>query len=476
VRTVIYTRQSLDNEKQKNSTDMQKNECMRFAKKNGYLVHEHFNEGEKSARITNIDGRPELSRLLHAAEAGSISNLIVYKRDRLARNVEQYLKILKKLQKSGVNIHFVAGNEPPVLKGPIGEFLEMILAGLAQQEGENIHRRQMESRIYNARNGFRSGGPPPFGYKIEMRKLVPNEHEEVVLAVYELFNKCWDPHKSLLEIVKDMRKKCNPLHRGYLDTDLIKKVIPRSLHRGEIVQHINGIPYPFTDDDARIVDDTLWTECNEKLRVTSPETFEEKEKNDPYYALLVGRVVCGNCDASKDMVSPILFIKKKRYYVCPDCKNRLPIKEFDSFVLEKMLTHLKDMASEKRDMLQDLLKDKFLKPQMENKSKIEKKLLQLESKIKKKMDDITSGILPHSEIYTFVKDYKHESRRLASVGEQIHLMEGAIQTFDPNCVLRELKPEKLSQSEKAKLLATLKNVIHGDSEFIFNYKVNEGTR
>jgi site-specific DNA recombinase len=476
VRTVIYTRQSLDNEKQKNSTDMQKNECMRFAKNNGYLVHEHFNEGEKSARITNIDGRPELSRLLHAAESGSISNLIVYKRDRLARNVEQYLKILKKLQKSEVDVHFVAGNEPPVLKGPIGEFLEMILAGLAQQEGENIHRRQMESRIYNARNGLRSGGPPPFGYKIELRKLVPNEHEEVIHAVYDLFKKCWEPHKSLLEIVKDMRRECNPTHRSYLDTDLVKKVIPRSLHKGEIIQHINGVPYPFFDKDARIVGDTLWEECDQKLRVTSPDIYEEKEKIDPYQALLVGRVVCGSCESCKEKESPILFIKKKRYYVCPECESRLPIKEFDSFVLEKMLTHLRDMASEKKDKLQDLLKDKFLKPQIENKSKVEKKLLQLETKIKKKMEDIVSGILPQSEIDTLVKKYKDESRILASVSAQIHLIEGAILTFDPKSVLNELKPEDLLQSEKVKLLATLKDVIHGDSEFVFNYKINEGTR
>jgi site-specific DNA recombinase len=150
-KNVIYMRQSLGLDKQKHSLDMQRTTCLEFATEVSTVIDEIYNEGICSAAKTSIEERPVLNKLLKDAEKGMIDKLFIFKRDRLARNIQQYLSIIKQLQKSKVEVFFTADQEPGIFKGPTGEFIEAILAGLAEQEARNIKKRLILSRKQLAR-------------------------------------------------------------------------------------------------------------------------------------------------------------------------------------------------------------------------------------------------------------------------------------------------------------------------------------
>jgi site-specific DNA recombinase len=447
-KTVIYSRQSLDDLKQKNSTDMQKNVCLILAQKKGWLVHEFINEGEKSARITQIKDRPGLMELLHGAETGSISRVITYKRDRLARNVEQYMEILTRLQRAGVEIHFAADNEPPILHGPIGEFLEIILAGLAQQEGENIHRRQMEARENNARKGLNSGGKSPWGYEIKGKKKIPkNGYKDIIEQIYIQFDTFWKWNKSLDTIVQEMKKNSAILSKEKITPTFVKKIIPRTIHKGVIIQNVNGHPYPFYHKDAEIVDEHLWEKVNHKLCQICPELSEHAEKKEHYTALLVNKIHCKECNH--------FFEKKKVYYTCPICNKQFPIKKFDEHVIEKVLVDLKGMASEKEKLLIELLERKFLSSHQHEKMMIKKRICILEDKIAQAVK-IGIGKEKNEDIKHLVKEYKDKNRIYSEVDSRIHHIRQAILEFGPKIRIKEMTAHMLSIEEKISLLAVLK--------------------
>jgi site-specific DNA recombinase len=471
-KTVIYTRQSLGKDKQKNSTDVQEKICLKLAQKKGLLVHEYYNEGEQSARITGIRDRPEMVRLLHAADKGEVSRLIVYKRDRLARNVEQYMEILNTLQRAGVEILFAADNEPPLLSGPIGEFVEMILAGLAQQEGENIHLRQMEARRHNAEKGKRSAGSAPFGYVIDEGKLKRIEkNKSIIKNVYDLFNECWSEKLSLREIVKIMKYRAKEEEKPNISSQFVKEIIPRTIHKGWQTQNESGKPISVEVEGTWIVSESVWQEANKKLEFTCPDVYEKKENKKPYQALLLDKIICVACsDSSKKKV---YLVKKKVNYVCENCSRQRNTKDFDQHILESVLNKLIETASSNEERIKDFLTNHFLFYPRKETKKLRDRLLKLEEEIKENMEIMLSGSDCEKKIHELTCEYQETYKRLIVIEDHMFQIEQAILLHQPDRYVSELKVERLTHDQKGSLLATVKEVSDEESHSIIHFADGE---
>jgi site-specific DNA recombinase len=460
-KTVIYARQSLNAEKQQNSIDVQKDFCLAFARKKGWLVHEFYNEGEKSARITEVDDRPVISKLLFDASQGNIERLIVYKRDRLARNVEQYLFMLTQLQRAKVQLYFAAENEPPVMSGPIGEFVELLLAGVAQQEGENIHRRQIETKQYLASKGLWCGSKLPYGYTSKEGKTkCKAEIKKVVALYYKEFIRCWDEEKSLEGIVKEMKKHpC--LHD--LDKNKLINRLPQKLYKGYLIQKLMGKTFgPHRRKDLRMIDAVTWNHANYLLKITYPELG--KEKKESYQPLLVGKIRCGKCSDS--------FLEKGNVnYSCPNdkCKVKVVMHIYDSFVLKKTIKHFKHMAKENLADIKTLLQKKFLRFVQSEKEFIEKNLIELEEKlttafesyIEDKNDHILDGL---------VNEFKEFNEEHGKIKNEIYNISQTIQGLDGFKCLDELNIENMTYAQKKDLLSVLDCVVLRGNSSDFRYQ------
>ena len=102
MRCVVYVRVSDQSQVDGTSLDTQTKMCREYAEREGYKVARVFREEGVSAKTLN---RPEFQKLLEYVPNHKIKAVIVYKVDRLSRNLENQLFIIRTLQEAGVGLH-----------------------------------------------------------------------------------------------------------------------------------------------------------------------------------------------------------------------------------------------------------------------------------------------------------------------------------------------------------------------------------
>ncbi|SEN76329.1 Site-specific DNA recombinase [Mesobacillus persicus] len=376
-KTVIYIRQSLDQDKQKNSLEMQQITCLEFAHRNGWLIHEIFNEGMCSARLNKIEDRREISRLLDEAKKGLIARVLVFKRDRIARNTGQYIEALKTFQAAGVELYFTADNEPPVFNGPVGEFVEALLGGIAEQEGENIVNRLINARRTKILQGKWGGGSPPLGYSSKNGDLSFDESSIKVREIFENF----------------IRFGKGDIDADYLDKTLkdtvgksvtkLRKIISNPIYKGTLIQRLDGktIPFPGVLEDLRIVTDDEWYLANDMLNnmfgeeTLNPDNNDEHENSEERYTpLLMNKIHCGSCSVT-------LTITKKKYK-CKQCSIHVDMEHLDEKVIQAVLEIFMTRLANDWPKLHEIVKRRYLAPVEKKQKELAKAIKDNEEQIK----------------------------------------------------------------------------------------------
>ena len=100
----IYVRVSSDEQVENNSLDTQERVCREYCLRESIEVATVFREEGESAKTAN---RTQLQLMLKActnARKQGITHVIIYKIDRLSRDVSDYLAILAALAKNGITL------------------------------------------------------------------------------------------------------------------------------------------------------------------------------------------------------------------------------------------------------------------------------------------------------------------------------------------------------------------------------------
>lgn len=174
----IYARQSVE-KKDSLSIEGQIKQCEVMLKSNSPLVYK--DEGFSGK---NTD-RPALKQLIQDIELGKIEKVIVYKLDRISRNITDFYRLYEIMEKN--KCEFVSASECFDTSSAMGKAMMGILAIFAQMERENIQKRVKDNYYYRtAETGSWAGGPAPYGYKNgrnEKGKATLIEVEEEIEAV-----------------------------------------------------------------------------------------------------------------------------------------------------------------------------------------------------------------------------------------------------------------------------------------------------
>lgn len=162
-KAAAYIRVSTEEQAQHgHGLDSQDKAVRAFAESQGYgLVHVAADPGVSGA--TRPAERAGFSELMRLAEAGAFSVLLVYKFDRLARQIAYAVTIVNELsERFGVVIRSVT--EPIDTATPMGRTIFAVLAGMAEQERQAITERTWGGRREKATRGGFAGGMAPYGY------------------------------------------------------------------------------------------------------------------------------------------------------------------------------------------------------------------------------------------------------------------------------------------------------------------------
>ncbi|WP_262299673.1 recombinase family protein [Microvirga sesbaniae] len=134
-----------------------------FAASQGYELLEVVSDPGVSG-ATKPGDREGFRRIVEMAEQGAFSVLLVWKFDRLARQIVYAVTAANDLQEQhGVQLRSVT--EPIDTATPMGRTVFAILAGMAEQERQVITERTFLGRREKASRGGFAGGAAPLGYR-----------------------------------------------------------------------------------------------------------------------------------------------------------------------------------------------------------------------------------------------------------------------------------------------------------------------
>ena len=146
-----------------------------------------FDEGSSSSFSDSLSNRPKMRELLIEVEEGKVQNLWIYQLDRLSRNDVISFQIRQTLKNSGVTL-YVGDGRKFELENPNDKLMMNIFQSFSEFDNDIRTERLRRGRMIHIQNGGWRGGPTPFGYRNEDKKLVIDKYESSwVKKIYELY-------------------------------------------------------------------------------------------------------------------------------------------------------------------------------------------------------------------------------------------------------------------------------------------------
>ena len=342
LRCAVYTRKSSEEglEQEFNSLHAQREACEAFIasqRSEGWvLVRDQYDDGGISGGTLE---RPGLKRLMADIEDGLVDVVVVYKIDRLSRSLADFAKLVEVFDRNGVT--FVSVTQSFNTTTSMGRLTLNILLSFAQFEREVTAERIRDKVAASRRKGMWMGGVPPFGYRVENRKLLVDE--ETAAHVRWIFARFIEIGSGTL-LARETAERGIRTQRGNLiDKKYIYRLLNNRAYIGEAVH--KGESYPGEHD--AIIDRDTWDKVHAILTVSPRKRAMHTRADTP--ALLKG-LLYGPDGAA---FSPSHSRKRGRlyrYYVsqtvlkhgagtCP--VSRVPAGEIEAAVIEQIRSVLR---------------------------------------------------------------------------------------------------------------------------------------
>lgn len=222
----IYARQSLDKKDSisiESQINMAKQNC-----ESGEQIRVFTDKGF-SGKNTE---RPGFKNMMELVRQGKVRKIVVYKLDRLSRNIADFANLWTELEK--YKVEFMSVKETFDTSTPMGKAMVFIILTFAQLERETTAVRVKDNYYERIKSGRWPGGPAPFGFsnsKIvdsmgrKVPTLVENEDMKVVERIFYEYAKS---STSLGSIAKKLAEDSE--NNGYSKKTWDNVAVARILH------------------------------------------------------------------------------------------------------------------------------------------------------------------------------------------------------------------------------------------------------
>ena len=185
-KAAIYIRVSTRYQVDKDSLEVQRRELKAYSEMilgiSDYVV---FEDPGYSAKNTD---RPDYQRMMDRLQTGEFSHLLVWKIDRISRNLLDFAEMYSALKRYGVT--FVSKNEQFDTSSAVGEAMLKIILVFAELERQMTSERVTAVMLSRAGVGKWNGGRVPYGYQYDKASdtFSVNEYESKVLKmIFDLY-------------------------------------------------------------------------------------------------------------------------------------------------------------------------------------------------------------------------------------------------------------------------------------------------
>ena len=166
-KAAIYVRVSTQYQVDRASLPVQREELINYAKYalgiSDYVI---FEDAGYSAKNTD---RPDYQQMMARMRTGEFSHLLVWKIDRISRNLLDFSVMYAELKELGVV--FVSKNEQFDTSSAMGEAMLKIILIFAELERKTTSERVSAVFVSRANDGIWNGGKVPYGYSYDTYRL-----------------------------------------------------------------------------------------------------------------------------------------------------------------------------------------------------------------------------------------------------------------------------------------------------------------
>lgn len=194
-KAALYIRVSTRWQVDGDSLPMQRDELPKYVQYAlGISDYEIFEDAGYSAKNTD---RPAYQSMMSRVRAGEFTHIVVWKLDRISRNLLDFAGMYAELKRLGVV--FISKNEQFDTSTAIGEAMLKIILVFAELERNMTSERVSSIMINRAQNGQWNGGRIPFGYRYDKNTMEFSVDEEEAATVRLIYEK-YEEVKSLLKV------------------------------------------------------------------------------------------------------------------------------------------------------------------------------------------------------------------------------------------------------------------------------------
>lgn len=308
MKAALYKRVSTLHQIDKDSLPLQEKDLINYSVHvlgiDDYVI---FEDAGYSGKNTD---RPDYQDMMDRIRAGEFTHLLVWKIDRISRNLADFSEMWNELQSHGVT--FVSKNEQFDTSTAFGKAMLKILMVFAELEREMTVERVTAIMFSRADQGLWNGANVPIGWQWseELQFPIPNDTEaSIVKYIYDLY----ESTRSCSSVAFHLNTEKIPTKRGGTWTSkTVRDILRNPFHAGTY-------RYNYKDQDGRIKNKDEWiVKENNHIGIISKEQFDRVNKiMDDNYA--------GDSSRQRAATGVHIFAKK---LICANCHKTL-IAHFD---------------------------------------------------------------------------------------------------------------------------------------------------
>lgn len=201
-KAAIYVRVSTQYQVDRASLPVQREELINYAKYalgiSDYVI---FEDAGYSAKNTD---RPDYQQMMARMRTGEFSHLLVWKIDRISRNLLDFSVMYAELKELGVV--FVSKNEQFDTSSAMGEAMLKIILIFAELERKTTSERVSAVFVSRANDGIWNGGKVPYGYSYDKESKtfsIAEDEAKIVRLIYSLY----ESEKSIVRVARIMNER-----------------------------------------------------------------------------------------------------------------------------------------------------------------------------------------------------------------------------------------------------------------------------
>lgn len=302
-KAAIYIRVSTQFQIDKDSLNVQRRELGAYSQLVlGIPDFDVFEDPGYSGKDTS---RPAYQQMMSKLRTGDYSHLLVWKIDRISRNLLDFAEMYTELKRIGVT--FVSKNEQFDTSTAIGEAMLKIILVFAELERKMTAERVTAVMLSRAANGQWNGGRIPFGYDWDAgsKSFSVNEKEA---DVYRFICNLYEERQSIFKVCEELNSRGIATKTGGpWNTVGVHKVLTNVFYKGVYRYNVHSDGHgnekrsrsewieiddhhPALIDSERFDRITTMLKRNARRGPKRGDTYTGKAIH-----IFAGLLVCGNC-------------------------------------------------------------------------------------------------------------------------------------------------------------------------------------